>query len=355
MASLTLSIGPLKPDASTLQAWCSLGRSHDKQEVGYVALLPTGALLIGRQESSSEAQVVQPIQLGLSSLSRKFSMSAYLSPRPVETRDGSSIVTFNQKPLDATYLVLLALNEECRRIRRGCFYHLALRQDVSKGHPCDMVFIDEPWGEKSVKAWDTSRWDKRLKICAAASGCAHIHTSNSDPAIANHPAIRTWSRPLMDTSRILIPNAHQHSTATVAHLNAVEHASQCTTFPTPNDLSLTALPNWQQTTTAVFGRRPNCDAPTSNAQPVLAVKVTNAEVVLAMLYIWNRGRVAVHHSIHPNAKNNNDDDDDLKLDVMDHWETEFGSTKVLWQEVEDRIDNHSLDTQKAMLEFWPKG
>ncbi|OAL39326.1 hypothetical protein AYO20_01196 [Fonsecaea nubica] len=315
MASLTLSIGPLKPDASTLQAWYSLGRSHNKQKVGYMALLPTGALLTGRQESSSKAQVVQPLQLGMSSLSRKFSMSAYLSPRPIETRDGPPIVTFNQKPLDATYLVLLALNEECRRMRRGCFYHLALRQDVSRCHPCDMVFIDEPWGEKSVKAWVASRWDKRLKICAAA---------------------------------------------TIAHLNAVEHASQYTTFPTPNDLSLTALPNWQQTTTAVIGRWSNCDAPTSNAQPGMAVQVTNAEVVLALLYIWNHGRVAVHHSNHPNTKNNNNKNNDgdgdlLELEVLDNGETDFGSTKVLWQEVEDRIQNHSLDTQKAMLEFWPKG
>ncbi|KIW32924.1 uncharacterized protein PV07_04437 [Cladophialophora immunda] len=364
MAYMKRLFQALKDNASTSQVWHSLGRSHDKQE-----------------ESNKETQDVQPVGLTLSSLSREFSFAAYLSPRPVENQAQLMMVIFNEQPLDATYLVLLALNEECRRMQRGCFYYLPLRQEVSKGHPCDMVFIDEPWGAKSVRAWDASSWDTRLSMCAAegkidphehvipvcsrilkfdlsepakTSGRAHVYASNSDPAVAKHANIQTWSRPLKDVSRILIVYAHHHVTPTISHLHAVEHASQCTTFPTPNDLSLTAVPNWQETTSAVFGRKSNVDAPKSSARPNSSVKVAgDAEVVLALLRIWNRGCVSVDLDKNTDTENISNGLD-LNLGVFDDWEVDFGCTKLLWQGVEDRVYNHTLDVQEAMLRFWPK-
>ncbi|KIX93592.1 uncharacterized protein Z520_10770 [Fonsecaea multimorphosa CBS 102226] len=364
----------LREDASNLQASFSPGRSPDRKE-----------------KSSVETQDVGPVTVPLSSLPPEFSFTKYLSPNLVNDRSHPTIVTLNEKTLDATYLVLLALNEECRGMRRGCFYYLPLRQDVTRGHPCDMVFIDEPWGEKSVKTWDASNWEKRLHttlftdnhvfiddgaegkinshehvmpVCsrilkfsepAKPFGRPHVYASDSDPAVAKHLNVHTWSRPLMDTSRILILYMHRHAPPLIAHVHAIEGTSQCTTFPTPNDPSLTALPNWQPNTVDVFGRKSDCDAPRAMSsgggggarqQRRLAVMVTNKEVVLALLYIWNRGRDVppIDH----------DNSGDLNLEVFDDWEADFGRTKVLWQELEDRIRSHSLGAHEAMLKYWPK-
>ncbi|OAP59893.1 hypothetical protein AYL99_04895 [Fonsecaea erecta] len=142
MALLNRSIEVLEGGASNLQAWCSLGRSRGKKEA-----------------SSVEAQANGLVELPLSGVPLEFSFSSYLSPKSVPFEARPTVIIFKGRPLDATYLVLLALNEECHRMRPGCFYHLSLRRDVSKGHPCDMVFIDEPGGEKSVKTWDASSWD----------------------------------------------------------------------------------------------------------------------------------------------------------------------------------------------------
>ncbi|OAP59892.1 hypothetical protein AYL99_04894 [Fonsecaea erecta] len=156
---------------------------------------------------------------------------------------------------------------------------------------------------------------------------------------------------MLDISRILILYTHHHATPVIAHLHGAEHNSRCITFPTPKDPSLTVVPNWQQSTMTMFGRKSNCDAPTLSARPVSTVPVTtNAEVVLALLYIWNRGLVPLHHH-HHHHHHNNSCPGDLKLEVIDDWEADFGRTKILWQKVEDRIHNHSLDEHNAMLEF----
>ena len=92
-------------------------------------------------------------------------MSKLLSPA---ANSNQALILNNATPLDATHLVCLALNEQCRVSERGHVYHLPLRQDKMEGHPCDAVFIDGTWGKESKARWDKGNWLDRLEMSAAS-------------------------------------------------------------------------------------------------------------------------------------------------------------------------------------------
>ena len=106
--------------------------------------------------------------VALDGLPNDFSISRYLSLQALSISSLPFIITNDGRPLPDSHLILLALNEECRILRRGGFYHLPLRSDITKGHPCDIVFVDEPWGNKGNKKWDSSNWKQRLDMCDAS-------------------------------------------------------------------------------------------------------------------------------------------------------------------------------------------
>lgn len=114
---------------------------------------------------SRTSEDVEPPVVHLDQLPSTFSFSAMLSPQ--QGQDTPFIIGDEGKLLDSIYLITLALNEECRKLCKGCAYHMPLRQDPSRGHPCDLVFVDEEWGEKSTTTWDASSWKQRLKMCNA--------------------------------------------------------------------------------------------------------------------------------------------------------------------------------------------
>ena len=166
----------------------------------------------------------------LRKLPRKlFSFSEYLSPVPI----GKGLcltITLDGKPLDATYLIQLALNEECRRLKRGCFYKLPLRQESSKGHPCDLVFIDEPWGEKSRQALDHSDWNERLKMCDAGMSPLYItlnlvplHLLTIHPSLYSEKKITPHEQVMPVCARIMkftLPEVAQGTVSKILHNNS---------------------------------------------------------------------------------------------------------------------------------------
>lgn len=109
----------------------------------------------------------RPEAIPLEDIHPIFSFSDYLSPMPYLTKNESLRISHSDKPLDAVHLSLLALNEECRQLECGCFYHLPLRGDATKGHPSDLVFVDEPWDDIDTKTWDALDWAGRLELCDA--------------------------------------------------------------------------------------------------------------------------------------------------------------------------------------------
>jgi len=102
----------------------------------------------------------------LAGLGQRSSLSAILSPYK-ECPPLLQQITYKGSPLDSVHLVLLALNEECRGLDRGCFYHLPLRKDRTVNHPCDLIFVDEAWNTKDASVWDDSNWVQRLNMCCA--------------------------------------------------------------------------------------------------------------------------------------------------------------------------------------------
>ncbi|KAJ9609869.1 hypothetical protein H2200_006198 [Cladophialophora chaetospira] len=105
---------------------------------------------------------------------------------------------------------------------------------------------------------------------------------------------------------------------------------KATSFPTPNDLSTTVIPNWLEPPSTVLGRQSNNQAPKSEARAKLAVKATSSEFVLAMLYIWNNGTLPKIHDLY-------------NFDFVDEWVTEFGDCKVQWQKIEGRMESYDVD------------
>lgn len=103
----------------------------------------------------------------LSEVPPAFSFSSFLSHAASSQPLVFGLITNGpgNKALDAVDLVQLALNEECRRLRRGTFYSVPRRQRADTGTPCDLIFIDEPWGVTSRDAWDQGNWRERLELC----------------------------------------------------------------------------------------------------------------------------------------------------------------------------------------------
>lgn len=93
-------------------------------------------------------------------------MSNLLSPA---AKGNQAPILNNATRLDATHLVCLALNEQCRVSERGHVYHLPLRQNKMEGHPCDAVFIDGTWSKESTAKWDRDDWLGRLNTSTAGT------------------------------------------------------------------------------------------------------------------------------------------------------------------------------------------
>lgn len=124
--------------------------------------------------SPSPNKTASPLSVSLERLPADFSFSRYLSQQALTIASRPFCITLNNAPLADAHLILLALNEECRILRRGSFYHVPLRSNMTKGHPCDLVFVDERWGDKGNARWDGSDWKQRLDMCDASefpSGC----------------------------------------------------------------------------------------------------------------------------------------------------------------------------------------
>jgi hypothetical protein len=99
----------------------------------------------------------------LSEFPRQLSLSTYLSPVPMVSH--ATIFIIGGKPLDSAYLVLLALNEECRETGQGAFYLVPLRGDEHEAHPCDLVYLLDDWNSHDKKSWDKASWTERLEMC----------------------------------------------------------------------------------------------------------------------------------------------------------------------------------------------
>lgn len=121
------------------------------------------------------------IELG--DIPKKFSFSQYLAGIKQEDFDDvvNRDIVINDELLDPVYIITLALNEEGRAIRRGSFYYLPPRHDITYGHPCDLAFIDEDWDDLDCSTWDGMNWMQRLDLCAASKcyvpeRCVNAHS-----------------------------------------------------------------------------------------------------------------------------------------------------------------------------------
>lgn len=87
-------------------------------------------------------------------INRNTSLSAILDGYEAANAEHTDpgLITLDQKVLDPVYLILLGLNEECRVLRRGRFYHLPLRQDLDFNHPCDLAFVADDWNNLDCDA-----------------------------------------------------------------------------------------------------------------------------------------------------------------------------------------------------------
>jgi hypothetical protein len=88
-------------------------------------------------------------KVDLVDLPKDTSLSTFLSPAGGGTYfdEVDLTLTNNNKQLDSVHLILMALNEECYKIGRGAFYHLPLRSDEPEAHPCDVVYLPDPWSK----------------------------------------------------------------------------------------------------------------------------------------------------------------------------------------------------------------
>lgn len=105
--------------------------------------------------------------MDLVELPREMSLSTFLSPAGGDINfDKIELVLMaGVKQLDSCHLILLALNEECRSIGRGAFYHLALRGEEHGAHPCDLIYLPDNWSRRDTTSWDDSTWVERLEMC----------------------------------------------------------------------------------------------------------------------------------------------------------------------------------------------
>ncbi|KAK4938458.1 hypothetical protein LTR10_021086 [Elasticomyces elasticus] len=314
-----------------------------------------------------------PPTITLEWLPSDFSFSRYLSHNALTVSSPPFLITNDGRPLPDSHIILLALNEECRILCRGAFYHLPLRSDVTKGHPCDIVFVDEVWGDKGNAVWDSSDWKERLDMCDATRKIRHSETviaictrilkvdlpapfkghemshpyaNTSDPAVSKHTNIIAYSRPLEDQSRVILVYPNHHSAPFLWPVDIAESTPCCTSFPTPNDLSETHLLHWQ-VGGPVFGRESVLNADTKKwdqvTQYLQGPVPGNRDVVVCLLHIWNtcRGCVDTRSSIAQ------------KQTCTENWGGVFEDVKDRWSDLEKRIEGQDLDTREAMLKFWP--
>ncbi|KAI1618729.1 hypothetical protein EDD36DRAFT_40156 [Exophiala viscosa] len=313
------------------------------------------------------------LSVSLEQLPTDFSFSLYLSPRDLSISASPFLITNNDAALPDSHIILLALNEECRILRRGAFYHLPLRSDVTKGHPCDIVFVDETWGDKGNAVWDASNWKQRLDMCDAtrkmrhtetviaictrilkvdlpapfqAHEMSHPYANTSDPVVSKYGNIIAYSRPLEDQSRVVLLYPNHHSPPFLWPEAIAESPQCCTSFPTPNDLSETYLLHWQ-VGGPVFARESVLVADTKKwdqvTQYLQAPVPNNREVVVCLLHVWNKchGCVNIPSTV------------TQKQTCTENWGGVFEDVKDRWSDLEKRIDGQDLATREAMLKFWP--
>ena len=103
----------------------------------------------------------------LADLPRQLSLSTFLSPVGGEVYPGlvRTALILNGQHLHSTHLILLALNEECRGLGQGAFYHVPLRSKGHESHPCDIIYLPDKWSKKDKISWDAASWVARLEMC----------------------------------------------------------------------------------------------------------------------------------------------------------------------------------------------
>jgi len=146
-------------------------------------------------------------------------------------------------------------------------------------------------------------------------------------------------------SQVILLYANHHSNPSICLADAAQHPTNCTAFPTPNDVSETILPHFQRTLSAVFGRVPvqTASVLVNKRIPSLLQSTVscNRDVVLSLLHLWDassaKGLQRTNRSIR-------------ELDPYGM----FGSTKYLWQEIENKMVDRDPESRQAILDFWPK-
>jgi hypothetical protein len=165
--------------------------------------------------------------------------------------------------------------------------------------------------------------------------------SRSDPAVKAGADIISYSRSLVDQSRVLLLYPNHHSAPYLCLVDAAEQATQCTSFPTPGDLSETHIPHWQETDTTVFSRKSLAGGSAASAATshLLRSRVANnRQVVRTFLDIWNDGHRAT-------------DSDATQVPI--DW-NEHGSTKCAWADIKAKMARQDTETREEILKFWPK-
>jgi hypothetical protein len=128
---------------------------------------PQGTRKIATTKTTTTTTTTMTKKMDLVDLPREMSFSTFLSPAGGDFHfDKIELVLMaGGKQLDSSHLILLALNEECRSIGRGAFYHLPVRGEEHEAHPCDLIYLPDNWSRRDTTSWDESTWVERLEMC----------------------------------------------------------------------------------------------------------------------------------------------------------------------------------------------
>lgn len=107
----------------------------------------------------------------LEELDGSFSFSTYLSPAVAHLSVARDVIFYDSQPIDGALLICLALNEECRKLRLGAFFHLPLRENHQVGHASDLLFGPKIWTDQDKLDWDVARWVERLDLFKINKNC----------------------------------------------------------------------------------------------------------------------------------------------------------------------------------------
>ena len=141
----------------------------------YTSLLP-----VTRQQPEPTMEAMAT-SVELADFPRSHSLSTFLSPAAWMIGYASpAVLTLGGRQLDSIHLVLLALNEECRAIKQGAFYHLPLRGEGDKGHPTDLIYLPDNWNDHDLNSWDQSSWAERLKMRTMGKYILHEQACRSN-------------------------------------------------------------------------------------------------------------------------------------------------------------------------------